>query len=340
MKKLYIPYILYQTSMSYGTYPYNLAEVSYVKDLVLFGLFIIIFLTGMFVLRIGLFNLSGEKLKTVLGKITNRPWKGFLAGILSTGILQSSSAVMVMTVGLVSSGSIAFRQTIGIILGTNIGSTFTTEFMTFSLDSYIIPGVISGALFWLLPSTLARSLGTALIGISSIFAAMSGFKFLSSSLANYPFTKHLLAEMDSHLFIALLTGIIMTAIIHSSSATIGITMSFLAGGDMALASAIAIMLGSNVGTCITGWMASIGSGKDASLTAYAHIWLNLLGVLLFIPLIHYLGTFAQALTSSKDMQLAHASVLFNVFTSLAVLPFSKQFASFVLKIHTKKTHKF
>lgn len=307
------------------------------KDLVLFGLFIIIFLTGMFVLRVGLFNLSGKKLTTILGKITNRPWKGFIAGILFTGILQSSSAVMVMTVGLVSSGSIAFRQTIGIILGTNIGSTFTTEFMTFSLNSYIIPGVISGALLWFLPSsTFARSLGTALIGISSIFAAMSGFKFLSSSLANYPFTKQLLAEMDNHLFIAILTGVIMTAIIHSSSATIGITMSFLAGGDMALATAIAIMLGSNVGTCITGWMASIGSGKEASLTAYAHIWLNLLGVLIFIPLIHYLEAFAAALTSAKDIQLAHASVLFNVITSLAVLPFSKRFANIVLRIHTKR----
>ncbi|KMY50851.1 Na/Pi cotransporter [Peribacillus loiseleuriae] len=322
--------------MSHTTSPYTLAEVSYLRDLALFVLFIVIFLTGMFVLRIGLFNLSGKKLKTLLGKITNRPWKGFLAGVLFTGILQSSSAVMVMTVGLVSSGSIAFRQTIGIILGTNIGSTFTAEFMTFSLNSYIIPGVISGAVLWLLPSTLTRSLGTALIGISSIFAAMSGFKFLSSSLANYPFTKHLLAEMDRHLFIAILTGVIITAIIHSSSATIGITMSFLAGGDMALVTAIAIMLGSNVGTCITGWMASIGSGKEASLTAYAHIWLNFLGVLLFIPLIHYLGTFAQALTSSKDMQLAHASVLFNVITSLAVLPFSKQFASIVSRIHTRK----
>ena len=114
---------------------------------------------------VGLFHLSGEKLKNALTQLTDKPWKGLLAGILFTGILQSSSAVMVMTVGLVSAGSLTFRQTIGIILGTNIGSTFITEFMTFSLVQWIIPGVICGAVLIFIPHILAKSSGMIFMGL-------------------------------------------------------------------------------------------------------------------------------------------------------------------------------
>ena len=150
-------------------------------ELCLFILLIGIFLAGMAVLRLGLFHLSGEKLKNILTQLTDKPWKGFIAGILFTGFLQSSSAVMVMTVGLVSAGSLTFKQTIGIILGTNIGSTFLTEFMTFSLVQWIIPGVICGTVLVFIPHILAKSSGMIFIGLSAIFTAMSGFKILASS---------------------------------------------------------------------------------------------------------------------------------------------------------------
>ncbi|MGE7764466.1 Na/Pi symporter [Peribacillus sp. NPDC096540] len=302
-------------------------------ELFLFLLFIAIFLAGMAVLRIGLFNMSGAALKTFLSKVTDRPWKGFFAGTIFTGILQSSSAVMVMTVGLVSAGSLTFPQTIGIILGTNIGSTFTAEFMTISLDRWIIPGVISGAILCLMPKVLLRSAGMSLIGISAIFAAMSGFKMLSTPIAVYPSVQTLISNIEDHMSIALLAGILLTAMIHSSSATIGIAMSFLMSGELSVAPAIVMMLGSNIGTCITGYMASIGSGRQAAFTAYAHIWLNVIGVAAFLPFVDVLERTAAFFTDDKGTQLAHASVIFNIVTSLIVLPFAHQFSNFILLIH-------
>ena len=267
-------------------------------ELCLFLLFIGIFLAGMAVLRFGLFYLSGEKLKSILGKLTDQPWKGFISGIILTGILQSSSAVMVMTVGLVSAGSLSFRQTIGIILGTNIGSTFITEFISFSLVQWIIPGIICGALLLLIPHNITRSIGMIFIGLSAIFSAMSGFKILASPLASIiQLVQTAIIEINDHIIFALLIGIILTAIIHSSSATIGIAMSFVASGELTVSSAIIVMLGANIGSCVTGYMASIGSGKEATITAYAHIWLNIIGVLIFLPFVHQLEQFAAFFTA-------------------------------------------
>lgn len=305
-------------------------------ELCLFSLFIAIFLVGMSVMRLGLFYLSGEKLKTVLSKLTNKSWKGFLAGILLTGLLQSSSAVMVMTVGLVSAGSLPFKQTIGIILGTNIGSTFITEFITFNIVQWIIPGLICGIVLMLIPYQLAKSSGMVFIGLSAIFTAMSGFKMLATPIAAYPIVQTAITEINNHFIFALMVGIILTAIIHSSSATIGIAMSFVASGELSVTPAIIIMLGANIGSCVTGYMASIGSGKEAAVTAYAHIWLNLIGVFLFLPFVNQLEQFSAFFTANKETQIAHASVIFNVISSLMVLPFTKQFAAFILLIHDRR----
>ena len=243
---------------------------------------------------------------------------------------------MVMTVGLVSAGSLTFPQTIGIILGTNIGSTFITEFMTFSFVPWIIPGIICGVVLLLIPHALFKSSGIVFIGLSAIFAAMSGFKTLAAPIATYPIVQTAIIEMNEHFILALFVGIILTALIHSSSATIGITMSFVANGELSVYSAIMMMLGANIGSCVTGYMASIGSGKEATITSYAHIWLNIIGVLLFLPFVDQLERFAAFFTTNKETQIAHAGVIFNVLSSLIVLPFSKQFAAFILMVHHRR----
>jgi phosphate:Na+ symporter len=112
-------------------------------------------------------------------------------------------------------------------------------------------------------------------------------------------------------------------------------MSFLSAGIFPLETGIIIMLGANIGTCITGLLASIGAGEEARLTAYTHIWLNLVGAILFIPFIQYLGDISRHLTSNIETQLAHASVIFNVICSLIVLPFATKFGKFIIRIHGK-----
>lgn len=305
------------------------------REMILFTLYILIFLCAMTILRNGLFNLTGDQLKQRLQSITNTPVKGFFTGMVFTALLQSSSAVMVMTVGLVSVGGITFQQSIGIILGSNIGTTVTAEFMTFSIDKWIIPGIVTGFLLMLIKHYIIKNVGFSLLGLFLIFFSIKGFTSLSEPLSKYPFFSDILHSVENNLLFAIFIGAAITAIIHSSTATIGIAMSFIAADQLSIISGIAIMLGSNVGTCVTGYIASFGAGKEAKLTAYAHIWLNVFGVILFYPFIEELQLAAAYFTEAKHVQLAHASVIFNVICSLIVLPFVSYFSKFIYTIHGK-----
>ncbi|NHM30367.1 Na/Pi symporter [Neobacillus terrae] len=301
--------------------------------LLLFILCIGLFIFGMTIVRIGMFNLSADKLKTWLRKLTSTPLKGMLTGTFITALVQSSSTVMVLTIGLISAKIMTFPQSIGIILGTNIGTTFKTELITFNLDHALIPLAVTGAVLILLKNRTARSIGMLIFGIASVFTAMKGFESLSGPLTNVPFIHKSLLSLNGSIFFSVAAGAILTSIIQSSTAMTGIAMGFLTGGILNLEAGIAVMLGANIGTCITALAAAIGSGEEAKLAAFAHVWLNVFGVLAFIPLITWLANIAPALASSKDVQLAHISVIFNVATSIIMLPFANKFGYFIMRLH-------
>ncbi|WML45356.1 Na/Pi symporter [Neobacillus sp. PS3-40] len=303
--------------------------------ILLFILCILLFVFGMNIIRFGLFNLSADKLKTWLTKLTSTPLKGMLTGTFITALLQSSTAVMVITIGLISARIMTFPQSIGIILGTNIGTTFKTELITFDVDAVIIPIAIIGAFLILFKNRKSRSIGFLLFGIASVFTAMKGFELLARPLTSIPFVRHSLLSLNDSIFFSIVIGATITAIIQSSTAMTGIVMGFLTVGLLKLDAGIAIVLGANIGTCITAIIASIGGGQEAKLAAYAHVWLNVFGVLLFIPLIPYLTILAPKLASAKDVQLAHISVIFNIVTSLIILPFATKFGHMILYFHKK-----
>lgn len=300
-----------------------------------FILFIIAFLTGMAILRIGLFNISGEKLKIWLEKLTYSPLLGLLAGTGVTAVLQSSSAVMVITIGLIAANVLSFRQSIGIILGTNIGTTFTAEFIAVDLESYTFPIFLIGMAVLFLPNFFARSIGFIFIGISLIFSAMAGFENLAAPFSTLSLAGKALNYLNSHRIESLLAGVVVTAIIQSSTAATGIIMGFLSANILSIETGIAMMLGANIGTCATALIAAVGSGKEARLCAYAHVWLNVLGAMLFFPFIEMLSYAASQIAKQPDVQLAHASVIFNVLVSLLVLPFAEKFGSFIIRMHGK-----
>jgi phosphate:Na+ symporter len=287
------------------------------------------------IIRIGLFNLSAAKLKDWLIKLTSTPLKGMLTGTLITALLQSSTAVMVITIGFVSARMMTFPQSIGIILGTNIGTTFKTELITFDIDTAIVPLSIIGAFLILFKNRKARSIGFLIFGIASVFTAMKGFELLANPLTQVPFVKQALMSLNDSIFFSVMAGAVLTAIIQSSTAMTGIAMGFLTAGLLQLDAGIAIVLGANIGTCITAVIASIGGGQEAKLAAFAHVWLNVFGVLLFIPLIPFLNSVAPYLADHIDVQLAHISVIFNVAVSLIVLPFATQFGHMILYLHKK-----
>ncbi len=304
--------------------------------ILLFLLCILLFIFGMTIIRFGLFNLSAGKLKTWLTKLTSTPLKGMMTGTFVTALLQSSSAVMVITIGLISAKIMTFPQSIGIILGTNIGTTFKTELITFNLDAFLVPLAIGGACLILFNNKKTRSIGMLLFGIAAVFSAMKGFEILAHPLTEMSVINHFILSINDQIFLSLLTGTIMTAIIQSSTAMTGIAMGFLTAGLLQLDAGIAIVLGANIGTCITAVIASIGGGKESRLAAFAHVWLNVFGVLLFIPLIPILSDNAHFLAGRKDVQLAHISVIFNVVTSLLVLPFATKFGEMILFFHDKR----
>ncbi|PLR87644.1 Na/Pi symporter [Bacillus sp. V33-4] len=303
--------------------------------MLLFILFIGMFIFGMTILRTGLFNLSAGSLKLWMARLTASPMKGFLIGILVTAILQSSSAVMVITIGMISARLLTFPQSIGIILGTNIGTTFTAEFITFDIDSILLPLSVTGAILIALNNKRVRSAGMIIFGIATVFTAMRGFKYMATPLSVTPYIDNLLTFLnDSHLF-SVMAGAIITAVIQSSTAVVGMLMGFLIAGHLSLVSAVAIMFGANIGTCVTAYIASITAGREARLAAYAHIWINVLGVAAFFPFIKILADAAPLTADDIDVQLAHISVFFNVVSSLIILPFAERFGQIILWIHDR-----
>lgn len=305
-----------------------------IKELLsLLAVFIALFLFGMVIMRAGLLNLGKESFQVMIQKLTDSPWKGLIVGAIATAILQSSSAIIIMVVGLVATGLLTFRHSIGIILGANIGTTMTTELLALDLSSLIIPLLVIGLIGLLIPLDNAYSIGCLSFGLACIFIAMNGLETLAYPLSSIPSVHSFFDLTNDYNLLGIGVGAILTAIIQSSTATTALAMGFMNDNILSLNAGISIMLGANVGTCITAYLASIGTGHSSKLVAYANIWLNIFGVLAFLPLINWLGVTVANMTPLPMVQLAHASLLFNVICSLFMLPFVNRFAGFIERIH-------
>lgn len=301
--------------------------------LLLFLLFLGVFLSGMVLLRKGLFQLSATRMKNWLAVMTYSPVKGLIAGTVVTAVLHSSSAVMVITIGLISAGLLKFSQSIGIILGCNIGTTFTLELITFNLDVFIVPMAVIGAILLITKDRTWQNFGAISFGIAAVFAAMRGFTFLADPVTSIPVVENALMNLNNSHLASIVTGTIVTSLIQSSTAMTGIIMGFLTEGTLSMDSAIAAMLGANIGTCITALLASIGAGREARLTAFAHVWLNVAGAAAFYPFIDQITGLVPLTAQRAEVQLAHVSVVYNVIASLLVLPFAEKFGRMVELIH-------
>ncbi|WP_210366888.1 Na/Pi symporter [Bacillus sp. REN3] len=299
----------------------------------LFLLFIAIFIGGMTLLRKGLFHLSANRMQKWLSVMTDSPFRGLLAGMAVTALLHSSSAVMVLTIGLISAGMLSFSRSIGIILGSNIGTTFTLEIITFDIDAFIVPLAVLGAILMVCQKGSWRSIGMVTFGIAAVFAAMRGFTFLAEPVTSIAQVERTIANLNNSLFQSIAAGTILTAAIQSSTAMTGIIMGFLTEGTLYMGSAVAMMLGANIGTCITAVLASYGGGRESKLTAYAHVWLNIAGAAVFYPFIDQIAALAPYTAARPEVQLAHVSVVYNVISSLLVLPFAEQFGRLIEFVH-------
>lgn len=293
-----------------------------------------LFLFGMKVIEWALYQWTGHLLKRLLGRLTSTPLRGLFVGTGTTALLQSSSAVTVVTIGFVNAGLLTFPQTLGIILGTNIGSCLTTELIGLRLSGNMIITLLIASSLWLLtwiPHSIQETRFPRVIGsIRGLALAVAGFSCVllglevMQSIIPYLQERGLLAWFINQAQQSLLWGIIagaaLTAIIHSSAASIAITMGLAALNIIPIDLGIAIILGCNIGTCMTPLIASLGGNRFGYYVAWSHVLLNVGGTILFYPFIALLSSFANHLSSDPAIQLAHFQTIFNVLSSLLALP--------------------
>ncbi|WP_341278423.1 Na/Pi symporter [Paenibacillus sp. FSL H8-0537] len=296
-----------------------------------------LFLSGMKLMELALHRLAGTQLNRILQRFTATPIHGLAAGAISTAFLQSSTAVTVISIGLVNAGLLTFRRTLGIILGTNIGTCLTTELLGLSLERLTMPLLILSVSAWLLTALLGelqlipalrtggwlntiRSASVATLGFSILLAGMAMMQSVGPDIQQSAMFDWFMSKTADSLWWGLAAGAVLTAAVHSSTAVIAIIMGFAAIGAVPLEVGIAVVLGANVGTCVTALLASIGGSRAGQFVALAHITLNVGGALLFMPFVGLLAEISAWLTAAPAAQIAHAQTLFNIFSSLLALP--------------------
>ncbi len=303
---------------------------------VTFGL--ALFLFGMKVMEAALHAWAGPKLIRVLHLTTRTPWTGLLSSTVISAVLQSSTALTVMTIGLVNAGLLSYARTLGIILGGNIGTCLTTELIALDISSIGVPLLIISFLVWaaavtlleMLPGWLSAKWSSLLTplqfgalatgGFSLIMIAITWMQSTGPALKTYGIIDWLLGHAGDSLLWGALAGAVLTALIHSSAATVAMTMGLVGTGALPLHLGIAMVIGSNVGTCVTALIASLGGTRSGSFVAWSHVTLNILGAALFLPLTPLLGTASAWLSSDPAAQIAHSQTIFNVVCSLVALP--------------------
>ncbi|MDD4543282.1 MAG: Na/Pi cotransporter family protein [Clostridia bacterium] len=306
-----------------------------------------LFLYGMSVMGSGLERLAGRRLESVIEKATNSPLKGVLIGAAVTALVQSSSATTVMLVGFVNSGLMKLSQAVGVIMGANIGTTITSWILSLvSLDSdaFIIKlfkpdtfapllGIAGVILLMAGKRNKNKDLGRVLIGFFVLMFGMSTMSSAVKPLAEVEgFTSIL--TLFSNPLLGILTGAIFTAVIQSSSASVGVLQALSTTGAITYGSAIPIILGQNIGTCATALISCIGTNKNAKRAAMIHLYFNLIGTFLFIGLFYGLNailkfTFMDSSLNTVGIAVVHT--LFNLLSTLVLLPFSKLLVKFAEK---------
>lgn len=310
----------------------------------IFGVFALVgglalFLFGMDAMGKGLEKLSGGRLERLLEKLTSNRLKAVALGTLVTGIIQSSSATTVMVVGFVNSGIMKLTQAVGIIMGANIGTTITSWILSLSSiegDSFLLKlmkpssfapilALIGIILLMFCKSEKKKNIGTILVGFAILMTGMDQMSAAVKPLKDVPeFTNILL--MFSNPILGMLAGLVLTAVIQSSSASVGILQALCVTGAVPFGTALPIIMGQNIGTCVTAIISSIGTSKNAKRAAAVHLYFNVIGTVVFMVVFYAIHAvipfgFMELAADAKGIATVHS--LFNVGATLLLLPFAK-----------------
>ena len=298
-----------------------------------------LFLFGMDVMGKSLERLAGGKLQTVLAKMSSTVIRGLLLGVAVTAVIQSSSATTVMVVGFVNSGIMTLQQAIGVIMGSNIGTTVTSWLLSLTQlegDSFLVQvfkpstlaplmGAVGIVLFMFCKSEKKQGVGTIFLGF---MALMTGMDLMSDSMS-FLKTEAWFAELMvsfSDPVLGIIAGALLTAVLQSSSASVGILQSLCATGAVTFGTALPIILGQNIGTCVTAMISTVGANRNARRTALVHLYFNLVGVAIFALVFYGVGLFFPwpfMESTAEPMTIALIHTCFNVGATLVLLPLHK-----------------
>ncbi len=295
-----------------------------------------LFLFGMDVMGKALERQAGGKLQSLLAKMSSTVYKGFFLGMAVTAVIQSSSATTVMVVGFVNSGIMTLKQAVGVIMGANIGTTVTAWILSLSGlegDSFLIQlfkpttlapliGVVGIVLFMFTKSEKKKGVGTIMLGFMALMTGMDIMGDSMKFLENEPWFANLMISFSNPL-LGILFGALLTAIIQSSSASVGILQGLCVTGAVTFGSAIPIILGQNIGTTVTAMMGAIGANRNARRTAIMHLLFNVVGVLIFVILFYGLGLFIDWKfldNTAQAWDIAVIHTLFNLAATAILMP--------------------
>lgn len=307
-----------------------------------------LFLFGMNIMGQALERKAGNKLKDLLAKMTNSKFKGFLTGLVITAVIQSSSATTVMVVGFVNSGLMTLRQAINVIMGANIGTTITSWILSLGdidgssiLITLLKPTsftpilALVGIIFYMfLKDDSKKDIGSILLGFATLMFGMDTMSNAVSGLANVPGFSNLFILFTNPL-LGVLVGALLTAIIQSSSASVGILQALSSTGQVTYGAAVPIIMGQNIGTCVTCLLSSIGTNKNARRAAVVHLLFNTIGTVVILTLFCIIKTFVYIPLLSErasmfGIALTHS--IFNVLCVMILLPMSALLEKLALRI--------
>lgn len=313
-----------------------------------------LFIYGMNLMGEGLKKSAGERLRIILETITKNPITGIIIGALVTMIIQSSSATTVMVVGFVNARLMTLRQAIGVIMGATIGTTITAQLIAFNIGEYAyLIAALGFILFFFVKYKNWQYIGEVLFGLGVLFIGLNTMSDMLKPLANHPVFAEWIVDLGKHPVIGVLVGTIMTMVVQSSSATVGVLQTIASQPVMIndtiqplipLASAIPILLGDNIGTTITALLASIGANKAAKRAAVAHTLIKIFGTIIFLMLMPFFLKLVLFLPPHIDLaqgitavdiikrQIANAHTAFNTLNSVIWIPFIGFLTMLVTKI--------
>lgn len=298
-----------------------------------------LFLYGMHMMSNGLEVAAGNKMKTILEKLTSNRFLGVGVGALITALIQSSSATTVMAVGFVNSGLMRLENAVWIIMGANIGTTITGQLIALDITALApVIAFVGVAMISFFKSKKLDAFGAILAGLGILFMGMDMMSSAMAPLRTMPEFVSIITKFENP-FIGILVGALFTAIIQSSSASVGILQALALSGVITLPSAIYVLFGQNIGTCITSVLASIGTGRNAKRTTILHLAFNVIGTVIFVvvSMVTPFASFMASLTPANvPAQIANVHTVFNVVTTILLLPFGEKLVQLTYKILPEK----